>query len=117
MALERMASSCAKGGSGWILGKNLLSERVIRCWNVLPREWWSHRPWRCSGDAYVLYQRKWVSGKTLVVGGRFGWIILMVFSNLDDCYNGEVRTIYSSWSAVFIVLSCNYVWINKHVHR
>ena len=34
--LEGMALSCTKGDSCWILRK--LSERVVRCWNRLPRE-------------------------------------------------------------------------------
>jgi len=32
------ASSCASGGSGWILGKILFSETVVRYRNRLPRE-------------------------------------------------------------------------------
>ena len=36
VGLERMASSYARGDSGWMLG------------NGLEWRWWSHRPWRCS---------------------------------------------------------------------
>ena len=32
-----MASSCTRGGSGWILGK-IFSPRAVRQWHRLPRE-------------------------------------------------------------------------------
>jgi len=35
---EGTASSCARGDSGWMLGKDLLSERAVRHWNRLPRK-------------------------------------------------------------------------------
>ena len=34
---EGMASSCARGRSGWILGK-ISSQKVVRYWHRLPRE-------------------------------------------------------------------------------
>ena len=44
---EAMASSCIRGGSGWIFGKmSFLQE-----WSVIgpgcPGQWWSPHPWRC----------------------------------------------------------------------
>ena len=33
-----MASSCARGGSGWVLGNISSQERVVRHWHRLPRE-------------------------------------------------------------------------------
>jgi len=32
-----MASSCFRGGLDWILGKNIITERVVRRWTRLPR--------------------------------------------------------------------------------
>ena len=38
MGQEGMASSCARGGSGWILEKNYSLKRVVLQWHRLPRE-------------------------------------------------------------------------------
>jgi len=35
---EVMNLSCVRGGSGWILGKKVFSERVVVHWNRLLRE-------------------------------------------------------------------------------
>ena len=35
---EGIASTCARGGSGWILGKKSVSERAVRQWHRLPME-------------------------------------------------------------------------------
>jgi len=46
-----------------------------------PGRGWSHRPWRCWRKVYMLY---WVTWEILLIGGRLGWMILEVFSNLGD---------------------------------
>ena len=38
MGQEGMASSCARGGSGWILEKNYSLKRVVLQWHTLHRE-------------------------------------------------------------------------------
>ena len=50
-----------------------------------PGRWFlSHHPWRCSRNILMLYWVKWFSGEILVVGGWLDWVILEVFSNIDD---------------------------------
>lgn len=38
MIEEEMASSCTRKGLDWILGKKVLTERVVKHWNRVPRE-------------------------------------------------------------------------------
>lgn len=75
-----MASSCTKGDSGWTLENTSLKEwsgSGMGC----PGRGWSHRPWRCWRKVYMLY---WVTWEILLIGGRLGWMILEVFSNLGN---------------------------------
>lgn len=37
-----------RGKFKWDLRKNSLSGRVVKHWNRLPGEWWSHHTCRCS---------------------------------------------------------------------
>ena len=38
--------------------KNAFSERVVRQWHRLPREWWGHRFWRCLRKGQM-----WMEGR------------------------------------------------------
>ena len=68
---EGMVLSCARGGSGWILGKNTSQKE---CWGTgtgCPGKWWSHHPWRCSITVEMWHWGAWFSGHGgdgLVVG-------------------------------------------------
>ena len=44
---ERMASSCTRGGSGWILGRISSQKEWWGTGMGCPGRWWSHCPWRC----------------------------------------------------------------------
>ena len=46
--LEEMASSCARGDSGWMLGNTSFSRVWSGTGMGCPGRWWSHCPWRCS---------------------------------------------------------------------
>ena len=43
-----MASSCIRGGLGWILGKISLLKEWSGIGTGCPGRWWSHHSWRCS---------------------------------------------------------------------
>jgi len=68
-----MASSCAKEGSGWTLGNTTLkgwSGTGMGC----PGKWWSHRPWRCSRNGWMLCWGTWLSeNHWWWVNGWTGW--------------------------------------------
>ena len=60
-----------------MLGGKKFSARAVMHWPRMPREWWGHRPCRCSGTDVALRD---------VVGGEglgLDWEILEVFSNLN----------------------------------
>jgi len=76
-----MTSGCARGGSGWILGKNSPKE-----WPLAQAAQGSGgvtvpggvpEPWRCGTEGCA-------QQAALVVGGRLDWVILEVSSNLSD---------------------------------
>jgi len=76
-----VSSSCVRGGSGWILGKTSPKE-----WSVAQVVQGNGRVtvpggvpelWRCGTEGHG----QWA---TLVVGGWLDWVILEVFSNLND---------------------------------
>jgi len=78
-----MASSCTRGGSGWILGKTFLSARAGLQWHRLPREVVQ------SPSLEVLKNRVDVALRDAVNerGGDglvLDWMILMAFSNLNS---------------------------------
>ena len=50
---EGMALSCAKGDSGWILGKISLPKEWCCSGTGCPGRWWSHHPWRCSRAVWM----------------------------------------------------------------
>ena len=48
---EGMASRCTRGDSGWTLGNTtLLKGTGMGC----PGRWWSHRPWSCARNVWIL---------------------------------------------------------------
>jgi len=57
-----MASSCAREGSSWILGK-VSSLKEWWCIGMgCPGRWWSHCPWRCSRNVWMWHWGTWLSG-------------------------------------------------------
>ncbi|KAK4832384.1 hypothetical protein QYF61_022239 [Mycteria americana] len=54
---EEMASSCARGGIDWILGKIYLLKGWSSIGTGCPERWWSHHPWRSSKNVKMWHFR------------------------------------------------------------
>jgi len=55
IGLEGVASSCTRGDSGWILGKNYSPRQWSGVGMGCPGRWWNHHPWKYSRSVSVLY--------------------------------------------------------------
>ena len=47
---REMDSSCARGGSDWILGKVSSPTGLLSTGTGCPGQWLRHHPWRCLED-------------------------------------------------------------------
>ena len=56
-----MASSCAREGSGWMLGNTPSLKGWSGTGMGCPGKWWSHRPWRCSRNVWTFCWGTWFS--------------------------------------------------------
>ncbi|KAK4830495.1 hypothetical protein QYF61_011408 [Mycteria americana] len=70
-----MASSCARGGLDWILGKAFSPKGLLSIGTGCPGKWLSHHPWGCLKDVLMWCLGTWCSG-------GLGSVRLMV--GLDD---------------------------------
>jgi len=78
-----MASSCARGGSGWIFRSHFLSERAVLQWHRLHREVVQSASLEVFQSRVDVALRTWSVG-TVGMGWRLDRVILEVFSNLND---------------------------------
>ena len=72
--------SCARGGSGWILGTISSQKEQWGSGTGCPGRWWSHHPWRCSRNTEMWHWETWAVG----VGWCLDLVILEISSNLYD---------------------------------
>jgi len=63
--------------------KHFFSWRVVGHWHRLPREWGKHPVWRCSRPTEMWHLWTW-SVLMEGVGRRLYFVILVVFSSLND---------------------------------
>jgi len=66
--LDGMASSCARGGSDWILWKISSLKEWLGAGMGCPGRWLSHCYWRCLRNVWMWHWGTWFSGEILVVG-------------------------------------------------
>jgi len=80
---EAMASSCVRGGLGWILGKISLQKERSGIGTGCPGRWWCHHPWRGSKNVQIWHFRTWFS-RCGGVGLTFGLDDLRALFQLND---------------------------------
>ena len=78
---EVMALSCTSGGPGWILRTISCPEECCFTGTGCPGRWWGYHPWECSKSIEMWHWGTWSAG---IVGMDWDWMVLEVFSNLDD---------------------------------
>jgi len=68
---RNVASSGTRGGSGWLLGNTTSLKEWSGTGMSCPGRWWSHRPWRCSRNIWMLCWGTWFSENYWWWG--YGW--------------------------------------------
>lgn len=71
--------------------------------------WWSHSPWGCSRNIYMLYRRTWFSEEKLVGGGQLDHMILEIFS----CF-GDFMSVLSASHTPVVSTTVPGGWIGLH---
>ena len=108
--LHYKISNCTREGSGWTLG-NITS---LKEWSGTgmgcSERWWSHRPWRCSRNVWMLCWETWFSENHWWWVNGWTWMILEVFSSLSDS-----TTLWSSTNSSLPCLSALRLHILEHL--
>ena len=69
-----MTSSCAREGSGWMLGNTTSLKGWSGTGMGCPERWWSHQAWWCSKSIWMLCWGTWFSENNWWrVNGWTGW--------------------------------------------